>query len=106
MTAEKVAPGQACPKGTCTLGTCGGLYDYDGPCGGCCGCLSDCLNVGPEPEELDLTPHVAEVRDTECGCPSRPIGHGLVARVPDPECPVPGHGTPTDELDLAKEREA
>lgn len=35
-----------CPSGECMLGMCGGTGDRYGPCGGCCGCLSVCLDEG------------------------------------------------------------
>lgn len=53
------APAKSCAIGACKLGTCGGMADYQGPCGGCCRCLSGCLEsddyLGPaasaEPRE-------------------------------------------------------
>lgn len=37
----------SCPDGECNQGMCGGISDPAGPCGGCCGCLSGCLDAGP-----------------------------------------------------------
>jgi hypothetical protein len=49
---------EPCALGVCKLGTCGGMADDLGPCGGCCSCLSGCLE-----SKQTWLPNYPDVRD-------------------------------------------